>query len=152
VASIGSHFSWRAFPLIQGSAFAYIAIISANDEYNKQVVLMCARDAIYRKFYADLPLDEFHRKVATKLEAVEAGRDTLVREQDLKELGCSHGQRTVSVHEIFSAPPPSEFGWMRELLSGVAKGLGLMLAVSIAVYGVVRAMGWVIGGFFAATP
>jgi hypothetical protein len=29
----------------------------------------------------------------------------------------------------------------------LAKGLAISLAVSLAVYGVVRAIGWVIGGF-----
>jgi hypothetical protein len=70
-----------------------------------------------------------------------------VGEQDLKELGCSEWRRTVSVLEILDARPPSEFGWMWEFLSDLAKGLGLMLAVSLTVYGVIRAMGWVIGGF-----
>jgi hypothetical protein len=42
--------------------------------------------------------------------------------------------------------PPS---WMIKFAELLAKSLMISLAVSLAVYGVVRAIGWVIGGFAA---
>ena len=48
---------------------------------------------------------------------------------------------------------PNEFGWTWKFLSVRATGLGLTLAGSLAAYGVVRTMGWVlplIGAFLLA--
>jgi hypothetical protein len=39
--------------------------------------------------------------------------------------------------------------WRIKFAELLAKGLTISLAVSLAVYGVVRAIGWVIGGFAA---
>ena len=39
--------------------------------------------------------------------------------------------------------------WRTKFAERLAKGLTISLAVSLAVYGIVRAIGWVIGGFAA---
>jgi hypothetical protein len=61
----------------------------------------------------------------------------------LKQIGCSDWEyETVSYGE---ARNPSDFNWLNEL----AIPLALSLAITLAVYGVVRAIGWVTGGFAA---
>jgi hypothetical protein len=139
-----------AIPLLAGVVVSvYVAsdaTSSAKRLHDDQVVLVCAQDAFYRKFYADLSRDEFERKIAAKLAPIETG-EVKVSEPDLKELGCSDWSRTVSVLEIFGARPPNEFSWAQNISSYLAIGLGITLAVSLAVYGMVRAIGWVIGGF-----
>jgi hypothetical protein len=40
--------------------------------------------------------------------------------------------------------------WRTKFVVPLAEALALTLAVSLAVYGVVRAIGWVIGGFMAS--
>ena len=65
----------------------------------------------------------------------------------LKQVGCSDKEdETVSYAE---ARNPPEFNWWVSLLPPLGLGLGVTLAVSLALYGIVRAIGWVIGGFAA---
>ncbi len=40
--------------------------------------------------------------------------------------------------------------WRREFVDPLAKGLGITLALALGVYGLVRAIGWVIGGFMSS--
>lgn len=87
--------------------------------------------------------------MAAKLAPIEAG-EVKVTEPDLKELGCSDWPRTVSVLDIFRARPPDKSSWALNISYYLARGLGITVAVSFAVFGVVRAIGWVIGGFAAS--
>ena len=87
--------------------------------------------------------------MAAKLEAVKRGEVTLT-DVDLKEVGCSEWSERVPVLTIFSAEPPGEFCWTVELWSTYALYVAYTLVVSLVVYGVVRAIGWVIGGFAAS--
>ena len=67
--------------------FASLATSNAKRWHDKQVALVCAQDAFYRKFYADLSREEFDRRVAAKLAPIQAG-EVKVTDPDLKELGC----------------------------------------------------------------
>jgi hypothetical protein len=138
--------------LAGGIVSVYVALDATNSAkrfHDDQVALVCAQDAFYRKFYADLSRDEFDRRIAAKLAPVETG-EIKVSEPDLKELGCSDWPKTVSVIEIFRARSPNEFSWAQKISSYLAIGLGITLAISLAVYGMVRAVGWVIRGFAAS--
>jgi len=65
----------------------------------------------------------------------------------LKQVGCSDKEdETVSYAE---ARNPPEFNWWASLLPPLGLGLAITLAVSLVVYALVRAIGWVIGGFAA---
>jgi hypothetical protein len=73
----------------------------------------------------------------------------LLENADLKELGCSNEPRTVSDRDILDASPPANFSYAVTFLPPLALFLGITLAISLAVYVLVRAIGWVIGGFAA---
>jgi hypothetical protein len=105
--------------------FASLATSNAKRWHDKQVALVCAQDAFYRKFYADyMSREEFDRKIAAKLAPIQAG-EVKVTDPDLKELGCSDLPRTVSVLEIFRARAPGEFSWAWSISSDPAIGLGV---------------------------
>ena len=67
---------------------------------------------------------------------------------NLKRMGCSDSDyETVSLGEASTVP---EFNWYPRLGYYLGIGVGLSLLLSFAVYGLVRAIGWVIGGFAAS--
>jgi hypothetical protein len=139
-------------PLLLGAiASLYIASETANSarrSHDEQATMICAQNALYKKFYADLSREEFERRVAEKLPRLEAGEDK-VTDPDLKELGCSVFSRKVSLLEIFRAKAPGEFDWKAEFLLACAAGIAVTLVLVFTVYSIVRAIGWVIGGFAA---
>src|SRR5262249_17768919 len=64
----------------------------------------------------------------------------------LKEIGCSNSDDTVTVGEARNPPP--NLNWLAEFGSGLLLSpLPQTLIVTLVVYVVVRAIGWVIGGF-----
>jgi predicted Co/Zn/Cd cation transporter (cation efflux family) len=67
----------------------------------------------------------------------------------LQKLGCSDWAQTASFREVINAKP-DDFSYATELLPPLTIGLAITLAVSLAVYGFVRAIDWVIGGFAAS--
>lgn len=67
--------------------------------------------------------------------------------RDLKALGCSEVSRQVLLRNILDARTPEDFSYAKALVPTLAFLLGITLAVSFAFYAVVRAIGWVIGGF-----
>jgi len=69
---------------------------------------------------------------------------------DLKELSCSERTELSTIGELFDAKPPEAFSYAASLLPPLGLGLAITLGVSLAVYGVFRALGWVIGGFAAS--
>ena len=67
---------------------------------------------------------------------------------NLKRMGCSDSDyETVSLGEASTVP---EFNWYPRLGYYLGIGVGLSLLLSFAVYGLIRAIGWVIGGFAAS--
>jgi hypothetical protein len=69
---------------------------------------------------------------------------------NLKGLGCTGVDRTVSFREIYEARLPSQWSWMSAMLGPLGLYLLLGISLALAVYGLVRAIGWVIGGFAAS--
>ena len=68
---------------------------------------------------------------------------------NLKQIGCSvTDYESISADEIPKGPPA--FSWLITFFSSLALSLGITLAVSLAVYCIVRAIGWVIRGFTAS--
>ena len=64
---------------------------------------------------------------------------------NLKKIGCSNWDfETVSFGE---ARNPPKLEWLSVFVPPAAWGLAITLGISLAVYGLVRAIGWVIGGF-----
>jgi predicted DNA repair protein MutK len=63
----------------------------------------------------------------------------------LQKLGCSDWAQTASFREVINAKP-DDFSYATELLPPLTIGL----AITLAVYGLVRAIDWVIGGFAAS--
>ena len=175
-----------AIPLLGGGVVSLKVATEIADRqqvrHDWEAELVCAQDALYKKFYPDLSRDEFERRIRAKLVPIklalrrhvdESWDDFKARVQeevrnnhpiegetdaqlaklkvpdpDLKELGCSDQPRTVSVQTIFSASrPSSEFSWSGDMLRNLGLFLGILLAISLAVYGLVRGLGWVISGF-----
>jgi hypothetical protein len=65
---------------------------------------------------------------------------------DLKHIGCSDAEYdTISLGE--ARANPAYFSWADQLAAKLGISLAITLAVSLCLYGLVRAIGWVIGGF-----
>jgi hypothetical protein len=62
---------------------------------------------------------------------------------DLKNLGCSDTTYVVSPGMVLEASPQNI--WVT-----ISECLAITLAITFAVYGLIRAIGWVIGGFAAS--
>lgn len=62
----------------------------------------------------------------------------------LKPIGCSDVDDSA---EIADVRDPPDFSWLAASRSAMVPVVSLTLAISLAVYGVVRAIGWVIDGF-----
>jgi len=68
---------------------------------------------------------------------------------NLKRMGCSDSNyETVSLGEASTTIP--NFSWYPRLAFYFGFGVFISLVLSLAVYGLVRAIGWVIGGFTAS--
>jgi hypothetical protein len=66
---------------------------------------------------------------------------------DLKETGCRDWGQRVTYGE---ARRPPDFNWYSSFGNSLLLYLTITLAVSLAVYALLRAIGWVIGGFAAS--
>ena len=132
-------------------------------QHEREVSLACARDRL--KELGDEP--NFHEQFLTSdfksRSAIEAGGEFkhpadlpsgyhLDKEEiDLSKLGCSQtAGEYATVGGTFDVPDPTDFSYANALLPSLALGLSLTIALSLAVYGLVRAIGWVIGGFAAS--
>jgi hypothetical protein len=75
--------------------------------------------------------------------------DQWVPSEKLSPLALGCGEKydaDISYDEALIAP---DFNWFSTFASSVIPLIGVTLAVTFAVYGLVRAIGWVIGGFAA---
>jgi hypothetical protein len=132
-----------AIPFVVGSAVsAYVALNQANDSkaiHDQRAKLVCAQAALKNaptllaQRLPDIPDAPFH----------------LVPVQDLQALGCSNKPEEVPEDDILSATP-TDFSYAAVLLPPLGIGLAITLAASLAVYYMIRAIGWVIGGFAAS--
>jgi hypothetical protein len=66
---------------------------------------------------------------------------------DLKRTGC-FGSETITVREALK--PLTSLDWLSVFATTMALGVAITLLFSLVVYGLVRAIGWVIGGFAAS--
>jgi hypothetical protein len=63
-------------------------------------------------------------------------------------LGCSDSEyETVTYREARDVSP--DFNWLANFAMPLFLFLGITLAVALCIYGIIRAIGWVIGGFAA---
>lgn len=114
-----------AIPLIVGLiASTVVAVESAN---NRRAALECANASV-------------------KDGKVSLGKMLLENMVDMAAVGCS-GYLPVSMDDALD--PPKLF-WLKYFAMALAWGLGLTFVGALVVYGLVRAIGWVIGGFAAS--
>jgi hypothetical protein len=120
-----------AIPLvIGGSLSVYIAFDLANRLWEQHRKLVCAHELVPSQKPGENPYDQF---------------DTI----KLKQIGCSNSDDTVTVGEARNPPP--NLNWFAEFGSALLLSpLPHTLIVTLAVYAMVRAIGWVVGGFMAS--
>jgi hypothetical protein len=75
------------------------------------------------------------------------GPDDMV---SLEALGCAKKPWREGVAHILQAPDPGWFNFAGTFITAFLLTLAAVFAVSLAVYGLVRTIGWVIGGFAAS--
>jgi hypothetical protein len=120
-----------AIPLLLGGSLSiYVAFNLANRAWEQHQKLVCAHEHIAGQKPGENVFNQF---------------DTI----KLKQIGCSNSDDTVTVGEARNPPP--NLNWFAAFGSGLLLSpLPQTLAVSLLVYGIVRAIGWVIGGFAAS--
>jgi hypothetical protein len=118
-----------AIPLLLGGSLSvYIAFDLANRLWEQHQKLLCAHEHVA----GQKPGSVFDQSDTVKL----------------KQIGCSNSDDTVTIGEARN--PPSNLNWFAEFGSGLLLSpLPQTLIITLAVYVVVRAIGWVIGGFAA---
>jgi len=122
-----------AIPLVAGVCFSVFLFNDHNSAQHKNQRLVCAHDYFSRGLPAGYVLDD-----------PGAARNKVIA---LQQIGCSNREwDTVSYGEAVNPPA---FTWLDALTDEAGACLGITLAISLAVYGLVRAIGWVIGGFAA---
>ena len=125
-----------AVPLLVGGWFA---VLTAKDEARialyKHQQLVCAHEHIAQAPAAHPPKG-------------------LLSDEDvgfplsLKGVGCSGNENETVTYEEARNPPG--FNWFATFTSTLMPSMAITLALSLAVYGIVRTIGWVIGGFAAS--
>jgi hypothetical protein len=117
-----------AIPLLLGGSLSiYIAFDLANRLWEQHQKLVCAHQHVPPQMPSENPFDQF---------------DTV----KLKQIGCSNSDDTITVGEARNPPP--NLNWFAAFGSGLLRSpLPQTLIITLGVYVVVRAIGWVIGGF-----
>jgi hypothetical protein len=119
-----------AIPLQVGGAWSIFAALNeANYDLAKHQQLVCAHERVAKEKPGENIFNRF---------------DSI----SLKEIGCSDGPETLTVDEARNNPP--DFNWLPTFGPGLVPGLPITLALTLAIYLLVRAIGWVIGGFAAS--
>jgi hypothetical protein len=115
--------------LLGASLSVYIAFDLANRLWEQHQKLVCAHEHVAGKKPGENVFDQ---------------SDTV----KLKQIGCSNSDDTVTVGEARNPPP--NLNWFAEFGSGLLLSpLPQTLIVTLVVYVIVRAIGWVISGFVA---
>jgi hypothetical protein len=126
-----------AIPLLVGVIISVAkGLHEADSALTQHEKLLCANRSVLRSD-RDLADNPFWTETSTPDERLQ-----------LKVIGCSDWEGdTVSFQE---ARNPPEFNWLSTLARETAPALAITLVIALAIYGVVRAIGWVIGGFAAS--
>jgi hypothetical protein len=128
---------WDAYP--DGTA------IPTLPKSDKQPSTDAQEDFSAQKFSFTKHLEEIEAEREKDTEWLVAAPDNATL--NLKRIGCSDLEtETISLGEARSEPVP----WGRLFNSAFWPGLAITLTVSLALYALVRAIGWVIGGFAAS--
>jgi hypothetical protein len=115
-------------PLLAGGVLTLAFVQDANKDFAEYQKLSCAQERISREQSGENPYNQFGSV-------------------NLKQIGCSSSDDDmVTVGVVRSSP--QRFDWLER--SMMLPLMGLTLALTWAVYGLVRAIGWVIGGFAAS--
>jgi hypothetical protein len=109
-----------------------------NPEYIEQAEMACAQEAVRKKIAPQLRI--------SKREA-DLPRQVLELKVSLNQLGCSDERKIVTVAEVLDAHAPDALTYVTAFLGVFSLGLGITVSSSMAVYGLVRAIGWIVGGF-----
>ena len=114
-----------AIPLLLGGSLSiYIAFDLASRLWEQHQKLVCAHEHVAGKKLGENVFDQF---------------DTV----NLKQIGCSNSDDTVTVGEARNPPP--NLNWFAEFGSALLLSpLPQTLIVTLVVYVVVRVLGWVI--------
>jgi hypothetical protein len=117
-----------AIPLLLGGSLSiYIAFDLASRLWEQHQKLVCAHEHVAGKKLGENVFDQL---------------DTV----NLKQIGCSNSDDTVTMGEARNPPP--NLNWFAAFGSGLLLSpLPQILIVTLVVYVLVRAIGWVIGGF-----
>jgi len=116
-----------ALPLLATIILMGIATSTAVEDHRHYEQLACVRN--------NASQDQLNDPVATI---------------NLHELGCSDDpQATIATSELYLAPLPP-FDWYSALVWPLAGIVAGGLAGALMLYGLVRAIGWVVGGFVAS--
>jgi hypothetical protein len=106
-------------------------------------------DALHQKFYSDMPREQFDAEVRVHQPMLPTGHvlDELLQIEGIGNMivqgsfdGLSPADQNRAVDAIVSTV------WWNKFAVPLATLLAITLGVSLAVYGLVRAIGWVIGG------
>jgi hypothetical protein len=125
-----------AIPLLLGGILSIaMGLNEADGALRQHEKLLCANRSVLKsdKDLADIP---FWTDLSTAEERLH-----------LKVIGCSDCEGDTVRFEEARNPPA--FSWLASFASAMAPLIGIALAASLAVYGIIRAIGWVIGGFAA---
>jgi|RhiMetdeSRZDD1v2_1073273.scaffolds.fasta_scaffold115733_9 hypothetical protein len=118
------------YNVVTSELASHQAVLCANKVYQTD------RDRFWKIVFA--PIAPGHA-----VDTLLTGRPTV----GLRELGCSQNDNFILVED---AKNPPEFSWWRRFGEEAGSGLAFAVIASLAIYGLVRAIGWVIGGFAAS--
>jgi hypothetical protein len=133
-----------AIPLLIGIVSSVLwGFHDANLASDKHQQLVCAQNRLgTREKPWTIPWDAL-------VKAYESGTPLENAEVSLKRLGCSEWEYdSVRLGEALDVSP--KFDWIGKFAPPSGIGFAITLVVSLALYGAVRAIGWVIGGFAAS--
>jgi hypothetical protein len=122
-----------AIPLLMGGPFSvWSAVEMAGRGAEEHQKLVCAHQVFrtdQRKIWHSVLLND----------------DAKV---DLKEIGCcNYEYDRVSVYNVQSLP---SFAWLSAFGFALLPGFPITLILTLGIYAIIRAIGWVIGGFAAS--
>jgi hypothetical protein len=119
-----------------------LSVTTARHQTNSmQKLLLCAQTA-----FKDAPPDDaiIDPPLPPGAPPPPPGSHSITAQLDLQKLGCSESPQTIAWGEVFKLQ-----SYASNFVTFLGPKVALTLALSLAVYYMVRALGWVIGGFAA---